>query len=88
MNKRELIQLMVGLSYSTGYDHACKEQKMQHLHELGLDANYKDGIRAERQRIIQLFESKHEATKGDKIHNQSGKCSACQSLALIKGEQK
>lgn len=88
MKKRELIQLMVGLSYSTGYDHARKEQERDHYHEIGLAANWIKGGEKERERIIELLEANHEPTKGDKIHNKSGKCSACKAIDLIKKEQK
>ena len=88
MKKRELIQLMVGLSYSTGYDHARKEQEIQQKHELGLSRNYELGRGDERDYIIDLLELNHEATKGDKTHNQSAKCPACKTLSLIKGEMK
>lgn len=88
MKKRELIQLMVGLSYSTGYDHARKEQERDHYHEIGLAANLVEGGDKERERIIELLEASHEPTKGDKIHNKSDKCFACKAIALIKGEQK
>ena len=88
MKKRELIQLMVGLSYSTGYDHARNEQEVQHKHELALRSNYEIGRIDEREYMVQLLESNHEPTKGDKTHNQSAKCFACKALLLIKGEQK
>lgn len=55
MKKRELIQLMVGLSYSTGYDHAQKIQELEHWHEVALDRNYKDGQEQERERILELL---------------------------------
>lgn len=60
MKKRDLIQLMVGLSYSTGYDHAKQEQEKEHWHELALLRNYQDGVKSERERIVkQLGEDLH-----------------------------
>ena len=40
------------------------------------------------QRIIKLLDQKHTATEGDKTHNKSGNCTACEVMVLIKGENK
>ena len=42
----------------------------------------------EQNRIIKLLDQKHNATYGDKTHNESGNCTACEVIALIKGENK
>lgn len=57
MKKQELIQLMVGLSYSTGFDHAQKIQELQHWHEVALSRNYKDGQEQEQERILEILKN-------------------------------
>lgn len=46
------------------------------------------GAHEERERIIKLLDQKHTATEGDKTHNESANCTACEVIALIKGENK
>ena len=42
----------------------------------------------EQNRIVQLIDQKHNPTDNDKTHNESGNCTACEFIALIKGENK
>lgn len=44
------------------------------------------GIEKERERIIALIDQKHTPHEGDTTHNESGECTACEVIALIKGE--
>lgn len=39
-------------------------------------------------RIIELLDGKHNATNGDLVHNESGNCTVCVAIALIKGDDK
>lgn len=38
--------------------------------------------------VIKLLDQNHNPTEGDKVHNASGNCTACEVIARIKGEQK
>jgi len=43
-------------------------------------------IEQERERIIALIDQKHTAHKGDRTHNDSGECTACEVIAVIKDD--
>lgn len=47
MKKRDLIQLIIGLSYSTGYEQAKKDIETQANHKLEVEAAYRKGRIAE-----------------------------------------
>jgi hypothetical protein len=44
-------------------------------------------VKATEERIIKLLDQKHNSTVSDTAHNQSGNCTACEVIALIKGEK-
>lgn len=47
MKKKDLIQLIIGLSYNTGYEQAKKDIETQANHKLAVDAAYRKGRVAE-----------------------------------------
>jgi hypothetical protein len=58
-----------------------------YIHDIGITCNAEDFIRRlERERIIDLIDQKHTAHEGDETHNESGECTACEVIELIKGE--
>ena len=54
----------------------------------GADILFDSIVKATEDRIIKLLDQKHIPHDGDKVHNESGNCTACEIIAFIKGENK